>query len=766
MLDLAKPLGTHEGLIFYGDHELTDLVYYFPDEVSLAPQVAPDGNPSDLYELFFQLFNEGDIVEGGIENLRKTAGAILSLGVQCSVSPARLEKALQQLKGSGTFPETVSVTSPPWKDGAVNLLVLDAITTNDNSIGEDAFVKSIIGSQKPSLMSSDLKSIFNVRLDRRGTALIQAALDGDTGNVAGVLYDLKYTAIRPAVDLRIWANLGRCYDSIAHQLGIKAEFTYYVKFSLGAELNWLTKKLEEDGDLKIELLTQVEDPETKKMIDEMVKDFKESILREIFRPYVNPQTVNVTNMDSMVPVVGVSYKFTKEKISHEKVIEVDYRERSTVIRTHNPQSHLWVFGKQIAQNRDKYIQRVIFSDIWREQSLSIKLVHDFDDPQNDLLSAEVIIWRSKLGIVEEVPEGRFSIPETVDPLKNITFHKGSSQESKIAWLCDKDEPIGYFYQLRFIYSNTLDNISSPAEIITKPVFSTNENQILFPDTYVFFKTVEVREGNISFEEFKSVDVALQVKDADGAILGIETITINAGNTNQTWRVRGKDKSLLYVEASKEYHYHDSRPSVKTEPLYLQDDEMIINRPFQKSTFTLIPVIAGKNEAVSEILLEIIIDSPLLDEPIKELHRIKGPEFTTDEIKIKLHSDQDQLTYEAQVITQDGRIISLDSGELKTNALVIDLKRLDNNEIVFIWQGRSPEALGLRNLKVELRTIGDAITDLDAIEYTGSQVPLPVKKIFPNTDKVEWRIFKRFENGSREKGLFKPIEDHTVLIVAE
>ena len=41
MLDLAKPLGTHEGLIFYGDHELTDLVYYFPDEVSLAPQVAP-----------------------------------------------------------------------------------------------------------------------------------------------------------------------------------------------------------------------------------------------------------------------------------------------------------------------------------------------------------------------------------------------------------------------------------------------------------------------------------------------------------------------------------------------------------------------------------------------------------------------------------------------------------------------------------------------------------------------------------------------------
>ncbi|MDO1446474.1 hypothetical protein Q0590_09455 [Rhodocytophaga aerolata] len=766
MLDLAKPLGTHEGLIFYGDHELTDLVYYFPDEVSLAPQASPDGNPSEFYELFFQIFNEGDIVEGGIDDLRKTAGAILSLGVQCSVSPARLEKALQQLKGNGAFPETVSATAPPWKDGAVNLLVLDAITSNTNSLGEDAFVKSIVGSQKPSLMSGDLKSLFNVRLDRRGTALIQAALDGDTGNVAGVLYDLKYTAIRPAVDLRIWANLGRCYDSIAHQLGVKAEFTYYVKFSLGAELNWLTKKLEEDGDLKIELLTQVEDPETMKMIDEMVKDFKESILREIFRPYVNPQTVNVTNLDSMVPVVGVSYKFTKEKISHEKVIEVDYRERSTVIRTHNPQSHLWVLGKQIAQNRNKYIQRVIFSDIWREQSLSIKLVHDFNDPKNDLLSAEVIIWRSKHGIVEEVPEGRFSIPATVDPLKNLTFHKGSSQESNIAWLYDRDEPIGYFYQLRFNYNTTIDNISSPAEIITKPVFSTNENLILFPDTYVFFKTIEIREGNISFEEFKSIDVALQLKDADGAIIGIEIITINAENTRETWTIRGKDKSLLFVEASKEYHYHDGRPSVKTEPLFIQDDEIIINKPFQKSTFTLIPVIAGKNEEVSEILLEIRVASPLLNEPIKELHRIKGPAFVAEEIKIKLHSDQDQLTYEAQVITQDGRIIRLDKGELKTNALVIDLKRMDINEVIFIWQGRSPEALGLRNLKVELRAIGEISKELEAIEYTGSQVPLPVKKIFPTTEKVEWRIFKRFENGSREKGEFKPIEDHTVLIVAE
>jgi hypothetical protein len=353
-----------------------------------------------------------------------------------------------------------------------------------------------------------------------------------------------------------------------------------------------------------------------------------------------------------------------------------------------------------------------------------------------------------------------------DPLKNLTFHKGSPQESKIAWLYDKDEPIGYFYQLRFIYSGVIDNISSPAEIITKPVFSTNENLILFPDTYTFFKNIEIREGNISFEEFKSVDVVLKLKDADGTMLGVEIITLNAQHTSEIWTVRGKDKSTLFIKASKEYHYADERPSIKTEPVYVLDDEIIINKPFQKSTFNLIPVIAGKNQAVSEILLEIRINSPILDEPIKELHRIKGPQFDTDEIKIKLHSDKDQITYEALAITNDGRIINLDKGELKTNALVIDLKRLDDNEVVFIWQGRSPEALGLKNLKVELRTIGETIRNLDAIEYRGNQVPAPVTKIFSNTDKVEWRIFKRFENGSKEKGEFKILEHQTVIVKAE
>ncbi len=771
MLDLANPLGVFEGLIFYRDHEINDLVYYFPDEVSLATQSGTDDKGLPLYELFFQIFSEGDMVEGGIEDLRKTAGSILSLDVQCTVAPARLKEALKKVKASGNFPDTMNATLPQWRDGTVNLLVLDAITNKEETISKDSFVKSIVGTNKPSLMSSDLRSIFNVRLNREGTTLIQSALDGDTGNVAGVLYDLKFMAIRPSLNLHVWANLERCQESVSHQLSLKVELPYYVKLSLGAEFEWITRKLEEEGHMKIDVLSEAEDAEAKQMMDEIIKDFKESVLREMFQPYINPQTPSIplataaASAQSLIPVVGVAYKFTKEKISQDKIIDIDYRERSAVERTHTPQSHLWVMGKQIAANRSRYIQNLTFSKVWLEQALSVSIVYDFDDAVADLLSAEIIIWRSQFGITENVKEGRFSIPDNISPIKNLTLFKGSTG-TKIAWAYDKGETIGYYYQIRFTYSSKIDNISSPAEIITRPVLSTNQDLIIFPDTFIFFKTIEVRAGNIDFNVFKSVDVTLKLKDADGKVLGVETITIDSINHTQVWSVRGEDKTMLYVEATKEFHYNDERSSLKTEPQYLQEDELIVNKPFQKSAYNLIPVIGGINDAVKAVLLEITVTSPSLIEPVKTLYRINGPAFNIDQIAIPLNSEKDIITYEAKAIMLNATILQISNGNISSNALVIDLTRLNNTEVTFTWQGRSPDALGLKSLVLELHQIGTPATEVETIEFKGDTLPENVTKTFPVNDKMEWRIVKRFQNGNKEKGDFTPLNSKKITINAE
>ena len=177
--------------MFYGDHEQENIVYYLPNEVGLAPFISEGDDQENAYDFFLQIFKEGRAIRGGLEELEDSSGAIMSLGVQCIANEKRLEKARAKLIEAHRLQEDFIFTPPEWKDGSIDLIVLDATTQNKDSINEESFVDSIIGSKKPSLSSSDLKGVFNVRLDRKGAALIAATLKGDRSSVAGVLYDLK-----------------------------------------------------------------------------------------------------------------------------------------------------------------------------------------------------------------------------------------------------------------------------------------------------------------------------------------------------------------------------------------------------------------------------------------------------------------------------------------------------------------------------------------------------------------------------------------------
>lgn len=764
MLDLSKPLGLHEGLIFYGDHEHDDLVYYFPDEVELAPQ---EGMPG-FYEMNFSVFSEGDVEIGGLDALRNSAGSILQLGVACTVQPERLQKAINSVKEIITIDTDLKASLPLWKDGSVNLIVLDSDTSHPESINEDSFVKSVVGSKKPSLASSTLDSVFNIRLDRRGTAIVLGALNGDAGSLAGIMYDLKFNAMRPSLDMRIWANLDRCYESISHQLGVKVEVPIYaVKVSLGAEFGWLTKKLEEDGDLKIEVISQAENEEIKKMMDEMIEDFKTSILREMFQPYINPFTptipLNMGGGSGMPSInVGVSYRFTKENISQNKILEVDYRERSTIVRTHNPQSHLWVMGKQIASNKEKYIQIIRFGELWREQELNVTLGYNFDDEEADLLSAELLVWRVKDGVNENPEVGHFSIPDNVQPIAGFTFSKENKESKELAWNYDQDEPFGYYYQLKFLYKPSHKQVSSPSEIITEPIKSGFNDLTIFPDTYTFYKKISIESGNIDFSEIKSIDLNFHLKDNDGKLIDTQLITLKNSDQKEAWIVRGKNKNGLFVALEKTYHFTDLRPSIATEFIYLQDDEVIVNKPFLKSSLELVPVIAGKSENVKEILLEIIVDSPAIDEPQKKTYRLSSPDFNIGTISIPLSSEKDLISYSATAITIDAQVVEIAKGKIMSNALVLDLNAIDRCDIEIIWKGKTPAGLDLKELKMEFRINGDN-NNVQVIQFSGDKTPDNIIKSFTSDDRVEWRVVKRFHNGIKEKTSFIPLTGKTIII---
>src|SRR5215471_8731385 len=83
MLDLSRPLDPVDGVTLFGDHEQANVVYYLPDEIGLQHIDATH------LDVAMQIFFPDAAISGGQKELDKSVGAILSLGVNCSLSEKR-----------------------------------------------------------------------------------------------------------------------------------------------------------------------------------------------------------------------------------------------------------------------------------------------------------------------------------------------------------------------------------------------------------------------------------------------------------------------------------------------------------------------------------------------------------------------------------------------------------------------------------------------------------------------------------------------------
>ena len=772
MLDLSKPYGTYKNILFYGDHKQENIIYFLPSEVGLAPIISDNPDQERAYDFFLQIFKEGRAIKGGLEELEDSAGAIMSLGVQCIASDKHLEEARQILIDEYKVQEDFIFTPPEWYDGSIDLIVLDASTGNEDLINEESFVESVIGSRKPSLSSSDLKAVFNVRLDRKGASLIAATLKGDRSSVAGVLYDLKLKAMRPALDMTIEADLDRCHTKVSHMVAAGAAIKYgELTVSAKAEFEFIKEKLIEDGDIKVNIISQVVDADMKKMVDDMVKEFTDKVMRELFRPYVSPEipdlpdgAPNPTPGDGIL--IGVAYKFQRKKLFHNKRIFVDYRQRSATIKTHNPQSHLWLMGNQIKDDIDNYTQTVTFGDLWREQHLETKMLHDFENETNDLLSAEVLIWRKKDGKKAVSQSKGFAIPDDAVTLISYTSTKEDQEKHNIAWITEPDEPAGYYYQVKFTYRDDLDNMSSPVSIFSKVMFSTSQDLIIIPQVLAPLKAFTFKYGNIDSTKISAVDIYIRTKDQNGTQINQEILSLSDSNKEEVWRIRTHPHDEATIEEERHFHFLDGRPTLKQDATALIDEEAIIADPFEFKNAHIIPVITGNTEDYLEIILDIRYKAPHDDFEFSQLYRAKQPEFALDEIIIPVLNKDDEVSYKFTAITKTGDLVDLDEGLTKGGPLLLKPKeKKPENVITVVWEGPDLEKEDLDYVRMEFKLEKEdgAMVELDDIEFTNEEQPDPIDFVVVDKGILFMRVIKRYINGNKDKSKFKEVITKEIII---
>lgn len=268
MLMLGGRSITVEGITVFPDHADQDQFWYLPGPVQLAR------DQQDQASFTFIKYKPAAVSAGA------KGGGFLTFAVELALPEDLERRLLSQLRRLSRRPR---LTVAPFDEGTVQVVALDlqgSGGTNAN-VQEGSFqaVEKILGAAVPSL-AGDNTAAFSLSLSQEGATILEQAFEQGTSPV-GVIYDLKYTGMRPALRVEIKADLERVYNQFSASLEAQI---YFVKGGIDAAF----EKLVQDGAIEIKVLDFVGDEDQSTKEQWALDFFKNDLLSQWFQPTLSP----------------------------------------------------------------------------------------------------------------------------------------------------------------------------------------------------------------------------------------------------------------------------------------------------------------------------------------------------------------------------------------------------------------------------------------------------------------------------------------------
>ena len=140
-------------------------------------------------------------------------------------------------------------------------------------------VEAIRGASVPSL-AGDNTAAFSLTLTQEGAIILEKAFSQGTTPV-GVIYDLKFTGLRPALNVKITADYEKIFNHFS--AGLEAQ-VYWVKAGIDAGF----EKLVSEGVIKIEVIDFIGAEDRQDKENWALDFFKENLLSKWFEPSLTP----------------------------------------------------------------------------------------------------------------------------------------------------------------------------------------------------------------------------------------------------------------------------------------------------------------------------------------------------------------------------------------------------------------------------------------------------------------------------------------------
>jgi len=278
MLKLDTKTLEIEGVTIYSDHADPNQFWYHEGPVALAER---NGVPQFTLTTYRPDSAGSDASGGGF--LTMEVDLKLDTGIRDRIR-ARL----------GSLAEgDVRLAPIPYDEGTVKLIALDRDST-DAQGNTTSMVEMIMGASKPALAGRN-NAVFSIKLSQQGAILMQSVFK-QGGSHVGVIYDLKYTALRPSIEVNIRANYKRIYDHLSmgvdFSVGVPLEG---VNLYLEADIDFVFEKLKEDGVIEIEVTNFSTENDRAGKETYALSLFKEMLKEKWFEPSLAPVNINDSN---------------------------------------------------------------------------------------------------------------------------------------------------------------------------------------------------------------------------------------------------------------------------------------------------------------------------------------------------------------------------------------------------------------------------------------------------------------------------------------
>ena len=276
MLQLDSSAMTIEGVTIFKDHADRRQFWHLPGPVALARRPA-DGRAAFNFYKYKRA--------SGAAN---RGGGFLTFEVALKLDSDLERRILERLSSISRGQPRLSVV--PFDDGTVQCIALNVQgaggthATPDPNAPQGSFraVEMILGAAKPSLQGDNIAA-FSFELSAEGATILEKAFKERTTPI-GVIYDLKYTGLRPAFNVKITADFKQIFSHFSTAANGQRGF-----MRAGIDVGF--ERLVRSGAIKIEVLDFTSSAENETRIKDALDFFKGQVLTNWFTPVLTPGTL-------------------------------------------------------------------------------------------------------------------------------------------------------------------------------------------------------------------------------------------------------------------------------------------------------------------------------------------------------------------------------------------------------------------------------------------------------------------------------------------